>query len=324
MPTRPTPMNVNHILLPTDFSPAAEHALRWAVHFARQHDATLHLLHVVAQFDADWFETDDASTPVGRVQAQAQQDAEEGLKRIAPDLGRTGVQTQTIIRYGADPAASILSVADEVEADLIVTGTHGREGLAHVILGSVAEKVVREAHAPVLTVGAQAPGEPTIQRVLAPIDFSEPSKAALRLAKRIVSANEATLDLLFVAEERTMPVFSDTGIPRVGRIKMDPEIVNNAAEGLEQLNRSMGGPEVSAHGHVAQGKVPDQIVQFAESHEVDLVVMATRGLSGLDRFLLGSVAERVVRAAPCPVLTLNAHEQEGAPASSDAASAESS
>ncbi len=316
-------MNVDHILLPTDFSPAAEHALHWAVHFARQHDATLHLLHVVAQFDADWFEADDGSTPVGHVQAQAQQDAEEGLKRIAPDPGQ-GVQTQTIIRYGVDPAASILAVADEVEADLVVTGTHGRDGLAHLILGSVAEKVVREARRPVLTVGAKAPDRPIIQRVLAPIDFSDPSKAALRLAKQVVSANDATLDLLFVAEERTLPVFSDTGIPRLSRIKMDPEIVNNAVEGLEQLNGVVGGPDVSAQGHVAHGTVPDQIIQFAKTHDVELVVMATRGLSGLNRFLLGSVAERVVRAAPCPVLTLNAHDEDSPVAPVDVDNAASS
>lgn len=308
-------MNVDHILLPTDFSPAAEHALQWAVHFAQQHDATLHLLHVVAQFDADWFEADDASTTVGHVQAQAQRDAEEGLQCIAPDPERTGVQTTSVIRYGVDPAASILAVAREVDADLIVTGTHGREGLAHVILGSVAEKVVREARRPVLTVGAEAPDQPSIQRVLAPIDFSDASKAALGLAKQVASANEALLDLLFVAEERTMPMFSDTGIPRLSRIKMDPEIVNNAVEGLEQLNASMGGPDVSAQGHVAEGTVPDQILQFVKTHDVDLVVMATRGLSGLNRFLLGSVAERVVRAAPCPVLTLNAHEEDSPSAS---------
>ena len=175
--------------------------------------------------------------------------------------------------------------------------------------------VVREARRPVLTVGAEAPDQPSIQRVLAPIDFSDASKAALGLAKQVASANEALLDLLFVAEERTMPMFSDTGIPRLSRIKMDPEIVNNAVEGLEQLNASMGGPDVSAQGHVAEGTVPDQILQFVKTHDVDLVVMATRGLSGLNRFLLGSVAERVVRAAPCPVLTLNAHEEDSPSAS---------
>jgi nucleotide-binding universal stress UspA family protein len=64
-------------------------------------------------------------------------------------------------------------------------------------------------------------------------------------------------------------------------------------------------------------------VEFAKTHEVDLIVMATRGLSGLNRFLLGSVAERVVRAAPCPVLTLNTHEEEGSTTSPESRAAAS-
>lgn len=75
-----------------------------------------------------------------------------------------------------------------------------------------------------------------------------------------------------------------------------------------------------AQGHVAEGDVPDQVIHFAKTHDVDLVVMATRGLSGLNRFLLGSVTERVVRAAPCPVLTLNAHQENDADEAAETAS----
>lgn len=303
-------MELNRILVPTDFSPAANHALHWAIRFAQVHDARLHLLHVVADYDPDWFGADETTVPVGQMKQTLDQEAKDGLERIAPDPETTGVASQHEIRHGMEAADVILSVADDIDADLIVTGTHGREGLAHVILGSVAEKVVRRARRPVLTVGTEAPDTPSIKRMMAPIDFSEPSKQALRLAKDVAAANEAQLDLLFVAEERTVPVFSDTGIPRLNQLKMDPDIVKNSARALEQLSQNVGGPDVPIHGHVAEGDVPKQIVRFAETHDVDLVVMATRGLSGLNRFLLGSVTERVVRAAPCPVLTLNVHEDE--------------
>ncbi len=305
-------MELNRILVPTDFSPAAKHALHWAVRFAQAHDATLHLLHVVADYDPDWFGADETTVPVGQMKQALDEEAREGLERIAPDPETTGVSSQPEIRHGMEAAGVILSVADEIDADLIVTGTHGREGLAHVILGSVAEKVVRRARRPVLTVGAKVPDEPPIQRMLAPVDFSAPSKQAVRLAKEVAARYEAQLDLLFVAEERTVPVFSDTGIPRLNRLKMDPEIVKNSARALEQLSQSTGGPDVPVHGHVAEGAVPKQIIRFAETHDVDLIVIATRGLSGFNRFLLGSVTQRVVRAAPCPVLTLNVHEDEGA------------
>lgn len=303
-------MELNRILVPTDFSPAATHALQWALRFAKTHGATLHLLHVVAEYDPDWF-GNDATVPVGQMKETLHQQAKEELERIAPDPEVTGVPSQYDIRHGLDVVADvILEAAEEIDADLIVTGTHGREGLAHLILGSVAEKIVRRARRPVLTVGTEAPDKPSIQRVLAPVDFSDPSKQALRFAKDVAATYDARLDLLFVAEERTVPTFSDTGIPRLNRLKMDPEIVKDSAQALEQLSESVGGPDVSVHGHVAEGDVSKQIVRFAETHDVDLIVIATRGLSGLNRFLLGSVTQRVVRAAPCPVLTFNAHEDE--------------
>lgn len=308
-------MEINRILVPTDFSSAARHAQQWALRFARAHGATLHLLHVVAEYDPDWFGEGDTAIPVNQMQENRHQEAKEGLARLAPDPEAAGVQVQQEVRHGMDVADAILAVADEIDADLIVTGTHGREGLAHVILGSVAEKVIRRARRPVLTVGTEAAAEPSIQRVLAPVDFSGPSKHAVRLAKEVTATYGARLDLLFVAEERTVPVFSDTGIPRLNRLKMDPEIVKDSSRALEQLSDNVKGPDVPAHGHVAEGDVSKQIVRFAETHDVDLIVMATRGLSGLNRFLLGSVTQRVVRAAPCPVLTINVHE--------DAASGES-
>jgi len=317
-------MEINRILVPTDFSTAARHAQRWASRFARSHGAALHFLHVVAEYDPDWFGEDDTAMPIGQMKESRHQEAKEGLAQIAPDPDGTGIQVQHEIRHGMDVADAILTVADDIEADLIVTGTHGREGLAHVILGSVAEKVVRRARCPVLTVGTEAADQPSIQRVLAPIDFSDPSKYALRLAKEVTASYSARLDLLFVAEERTVPVFSDTGIPRLNRLKMDPEIVKDSSRALEQLSDSTAGPDVPAQGHVAEGDVSKQVVRFAETHDVDLIVMATRGLSGLSRFLLGSVTQRVVRSAPCPVFTVNVHEDvaPGEDAASDESAAD--
>lgn len=315
-------MDIQRILVATDFSPAARHALHWALQFARTHDATLHLLHVMAEYDPEWFGPEESVPRAGQVRQQLEKETREGLERLASEVQQGGVSVQHEIRHSLDVADTILDYAGEVDASLIVTGTHGRQGLSHVILGSVAEKVVRRAHRPVLTVGAEAPDQPTIERILSPVDFSESSKRALHLAKDVAATYEARLDLLFVAEERTVPIFSDTGIPRLNTIKMDPEIVKDSARALEQLNASVGGPDVRAHGHVAEGEVPEQIVHFAETHDVNLIVIATRGLSGLNRFLIGSVTQRVVRMAPCPVLTLNVHENEVQPRKDAEASAE--
>jgi nucleotide-binding universal stress UspA family protein len=153
--------------------------------------------------------------------------------------------------------------------------------------------------------------EVTYQDVLAPIDFSDHSKDALGAAKTFASAYQARLHLLFVAEQRTVPTFSDTGIPGVGVVEMDPEIVKNAERALEQLDENVGGPEVQSAYHVREGNVSRDIVDFAETSGVDLIVMSTRGLTGVSRFLLGSNTERIVRVAPCPVLTIPTEPDDG-------------
>jgi nucleotide-binding universal stress UspA family protein len=109
---------------------------------------------------------------------------------------------------------------------------------------------------------------------------------------------------MFVAEQRTVPTFSDTGLPGIGVVEMDPDIVKNAEEALKQLNENIEGPEVKSAYHVREGNVSRNVIDFAETHGVSLIVMATRGLTGVDRFLLGSNTERIVRVAPCPVLTI--------------------
>lgn len=154
--------------------------------------------------------------------------------------------------------------------------------------------------------GDEADPSPEVnyKNILAPIDFSDHSRRALNISKEIAARYSARQHLLFVAEKRVLPTFSDTGIPGVGVVEMDPEIVANAETALEELNGNVGGPTVESEYHVMEGDVAQDIVSFAGSNEVNLIVMATRGLTGLDRFVLGSNTERVVRAAPCPVLTV--------------------
>jgi nucleotide-binding universal stress UspA family protein len=102
---------------------------------------------------------------------------------------------------------------------------------------------------------------------------------------------------------------------------MDPEIVENAEEALKQLNENTDGPKVASQYHVRQGNVSSDIVDFAETHGVDLIVMATRGLTGVSRFLIGSNTERIVRVAPCPVLTVPTDADEEAASDSAAEAA---
>ena len=294
------------VLLPTDFSACADHALTHAVEVADRFDAELHILHVVNELDPDWYGITDAQERAVKLRAQIRAEAEDRLHAMAPDRD---VETIISLQLSFDVADSINEYVTERAIDLVVMGTHGRQGLDRLLLGNVADKLVRHAPCPVMTVQEEVPWtgaeeDVRFQDVIAPIDFSDHSKAALRTAKRIAHRYDARLHLLFVAEQRTVPTFSDTGVPGMQVVEMDPEIVDNAERGLKQLNQTVGGPSVKSRYHVREGTVSDEIVDLSEMQGGDLIVMATRGLTGRSRFLLGSNAERVVRGGPCPVLTL--------------------
>lgn len=313
-------MTIRTILVPIDFSEGARHALNWAVDLAQRFDARLQLLHVMAEYAPEWYGEAEPLPQVEALRSDLETSARDGLQKLAPDPETTGVETDVALEHDLNVARAVLTYAANSEADLIVMGTHGRSGIQHILLGSVAEKVVRRAPCPVLTVGENVSEKQTVGRILAPIDFSEPSKQALRTAKEMADLYQARLDLLFVAEERMVPVFRDTGVPGVSLVKMDPEIVKNSARALDELSEEVGGPAVAVQGHVAHGKVASRIVDFAETHDVDLIMMATRGLTGLDHFLIGSVTERVVRRAPCPVFTFHARDEASDAAASEGAS----
>ena len=301
-------MTLDNILLPTDFSACADHALTHAVEAADRFGARLHLLHVVNELDPDWYGITDAQDRAVKLREQIQAEAEERLQKLAPEKDHD-FDTTVSLQLSFDVADSIHEYVEERNIDLVVMGTHGRKGLDRLMLGNVANKIVRHAPCPVMTVREEVPWtdeeeDVTYQDILAPTDFSDHSKDALRAAKTFASAYQARLHLLFVAEQRTVPTFSDTGIPGVGVVEMDPEIVKNAERALEQLDKNVGGPEVESAYHVREGNVSRDVIDFSETRGVDLIVMATRGLTGVSRFLLGSNTERIVRVAPCPVLTI--------------------
>jgi nucleotide-binding universal stress UspA family protein len=302
-------MTLQNLLVPTDFSAHADAALDHAVSLADQFSATLHLLHVVNDPGTGWYGLGDAEVQIDRLKEVAEAKARDRLQGMAEDSSAVEVRTAVAQRLNLEVAGAIQEYVTGHMIDLVVMGTHGRQGLGRLVLGSVANRLIRRSGCPVMTVrDREAAGDEPLdveyENLLAPIDFSEHSRAALRLSKEVAARYGATQHLLFVAEKRVLPTFSDTGIPGVGVVEMDPDIVANAEAALEELNGNVGGPEVRSAYHVEEGDVDEDILDFAEANDVDLIVMATRGLTGLDRFVLGSNTERVVRAAPCPVLTV--------------------
>ena len=200
----------------------------------------------------------------------------------------------------AAAAPAVLRYADENDIDLIVMGTHGRRGLRRLFLGSVSEEVIRLSKRPVLTVrlGEKTPG--AMREILVPIDFSDYSENALREAVGWAAEFEASLDLLHVVEEPLHPAFYNTGVFSIYDIQ--PDIEERVEEHLRALYEKVGQPQITVRYNVVPGRAGREIVRFAEERKSGLVVTSTHGLTGIEHLLIGGVAEKVARMAPCPVL----------------------
>lgn len=287
-------LDITHVLFPTDFSEGAEPAFPQAVRFAEWHDATLHILNVQTEARPGDLDT-TREFPIPYSTLKGWIDRAGGAAEDKPSLKTVDVE-QTQVDATA-PAEAITDYAEHKEIDLVVMGTHGRRGVDRVRFGSVTEEVVRTAPAPVLTVRADAPSTVgTVRRVLTPVDFSEASTTALRHAKELALTYGAEIDLLHVVDEPAYPsVYELTSADLAG-----PEIIKNAEQGLADLAETIIGHE-HAVAQVVSGHPVEGILNYVEENEVDLLVIATHGRTGLNRLLLGSVAERVLRQSPVPV-----------------------
>jgi len=182
-------------------------------------------------------------------------------------------------------------------------GTQGRTGLARLLVGSVAEQVVRNAPCPVMTVkappGAPAPAAAPSRTVLYPIDFSKPCEEAFRVACALAKDQSARVLVVHVA---VPPPIAPTHMPVPVPFPEDHR--GKLEEMLRRFQSS--APEVRMECRVIEGDAATGIVDVAQQIPSDLIVMGTHGRSGLGRALMGSVAEQVLRTAPCPVVTVKA------------------
>jgi nucleotide-binding universal stress UspA family protein len=286
------------ILAATDFSDTADRAEALARSLALRFEAALHLLHVIVLHEdthlegehREQFEQLVAEGDAARRKALESSGEDPAGLRIVPHLVR-----------GLAPDEVITETASNINSDLIIMGTHGRRGLRHLLLGSVAEKVVRTATAPVLTVRGDAVINPDgISRILVPHDFSESSAAVMSSAGVWARALSAEITLLHVVEPIVYPEFYSVDVLSddvMGRLSSRSEeaLQTAAAETLKG---------VSATIEVEVGKAADTITSFANPERFDLVIMGTRGLSAIENLLLGSVAESVLRRCQVPLLTM--------------------
>jgi nucleotide-binding universal stress UspA family protein len=296
------------ILVPVDFSAESLQALRYGCAFARHDGATLDLLHAVENLAPLTFGgAEVVSTLAVQYAAEAESSARTALENLAPRTWTEGLAVERHAIQGAT-AETILNHARATHADLICVGTHGRGGVTRMLLGSVAEKIVQRASCNVLVVRRlerdfvkPESDTPALERVLVPIDFSERGQIALAEGAALAARFKAELHLLHVIED-TSPTTSEIAI---ASSVVRSYILELTRAGERQLaEQKIPGPAAAGavKRKVVVGAPISRITSYAMDEEIDLIVMGTHGRTGASHWLLGSVAERVVRSAPCPVM----------------------
>jgi len=291
-------MQIKTILVPTDFSEHADKAVETAGILAKPLGAQIHLLHVI-HVPVQAVTPEMAVLPVAFWQ-DLRKYAERKTSEVQKKVESQGVRCTTEIVEDV-PGFAITAAAKRANADLIVMGSRGLTGLKHAVLGSVAERTVRTSPCPVLTVKEEGGAALRLRTILVPMDFSASAHRALELAKELAkSAGPAHLILLhaYYVPVELEQYLIQRGDPVLERLSA------SVTKDLEKILTDLQTAGISSEYITNHGAPERLIVELAKSKHVDLIAMGTHGRRGLSHLLLGSVAERVVRTAECPVLTV--------------------
>ena len=290
------------ILCATDLSPASMPAWAFTQRLARATRARLGLVHVVPWIPVPLEGAFDAAT-YQRLIDEDRTAAREALDRLVRDAAG-GAEGVSVHVEDGPPAARIVEVAERERADLVVVGTHGRTGLNRLLVGSVAEQVLQLAKTPVVTARPlpASPELPTpgLSRILYPTDFSPAARRAWPWARTLAEATGASVDVLHVM----LDVVPDRHVDPAFLVQAEKAIREDAQRSADQFLAGCGLASDRVSAHLVHGVEAEQITHWAAARGADLIVMGTHGRTGVLRLALGSVARRVLHAAPCPVLTV--------------------
>lgn len=294
-------LNLRNILVTTDLAEEGLWPLRYGWTLAARFGAELHVLYADVLHGPLHGEME---TPRSEPEKAARLD--ELMQRVARgDREGSRVAVRHVVERSVYPAPAIVDYARDHQIDLIVMGTHGRRGVPRLVLGSVAEEVVRHASCAVMTVRmpeGPAPEHVDFASILVPFDFSTHAEYALGHAKELAAAFGARIDMLHVVEERLHPAFYGLAVQSI--YDVDPDIEQKSVDHMKAAFEAAAGPDVRSSFEARPGSPAREIVACAEEKGSGLIVMGTHGLTGLEHFLLGSTTERVLRRASTPVLAL--------------------
>jgi nucleotide-binding universal stress UspA family protein len=280
------------ILLATDGSEDAQLAATTAVDLAKKLDSELHVVYVEPMPEKHIsvltrFRVDLPAEVVERVEQDARTKLEEQVQKIRQAGGEVA---QAYPRSGL-PDTVIVSLAEELDAGLIVVGSRGLGGIRRALMGSASDSVVRHAHCPVMVVRGQPVVLPT--KILLVTDGSEQAELAATAAAELAKRTTSELHVAHIAAQYSYARAAGEELPEVAQQVLD-----------EQVSRLQNAGVTVAEAHVRVGPPAAAIVALAEHVGARLLIMGSRGLGGIRRALMGSVSDSVVRHAHCPIMVV--------------------
>ncbi len=297
-------VNIHRILCPVDLSEFSRDALHHALALAKWYEANVTVFHV--------YSAPEPLLPVtgmpGNVPllppVQPDEVAEHVRRFCVSSLGDTGKSIEIVVREG-NATKEIVLLAEQLPADLLVLGTHGRSGFERLFLGSVTEKVLRSTRVPVMTVPPPVtqPGPPLYKTILCPLEFSDASPRALDYALSLAQETDARLILLHVIES----VLGEAGAAEMGHLSVSEYhrfLEDDAMARLKSVVPEQARVWCTPEERVTRGRAYREILKVAGDEGVELIVMGVQGKGALNRLVFGSTTHHVIREAGCPVLTV--------------------
>ncbi len=297
--------HIDRILCATDFSDISKNIVPYSIQMAKEFSATLYICHVIDLPTISLY-GEAIIDPI----SQQQQFMDVARREIEVMMEDAGVSWEPLITVG-HITEEIARLAVDHKIDLVVSATHGRSGLKRLFLGSVTERLMRTLACPLLVLRApdeSGAGSPIIQRfpfkrILVGCDFSVDSEAALDCSLNMAQEFESELHLLHVVEPTAYQDFST--LPGEPGDPLQQDLYDSIKTKLHTLIPTEALNWCSEKTSVMAGKPYAELVRYAELNDIDLIALGVRGHGMVEELLVGSTTDRVIRRAPCPVLSVN-------------------
>ncbi len=300
----------SRVIVPIDHSDVSEAAVPLAAHLAERRGIPLVLVHVI-EMSPEFTAYVRGESEVDAL-LEIEQTSQSHLRRIAETV--EGVDVSTIVLRGS-PAAALVGYVDELPDSVIVMSSHGHSGFRRMVVGSTTARLVQASAVPVIVVRAtdedhdiEVPD--SIQKVLVPLDGSDFAEHALHAAYDLIQRDDAQVRLVRVPEIAAYPS-SMYGAASYEAIDAYMGAMQSGAQDyLKNMAAELEERPGSVSWEVRDGQTSVAILEAAKDFDADMIVMSTHGRTGFRRFLLGSVAESVLKEAHMPVMMVGPHDDE--------------